>query len=168
MPIMFLAQGLNQTANIIKGFAIAIGIAIAVGFVWMWWAHRQRERRQEMAARARGVWQSWLRLAVEHPELADPAPGTHGHAGDVARYKAFVASLIMAADEVLLLDDTAAWRGQIARQLAPHRAWLASPEFERAGLAGCTMHLRALIGDVVASGAAQPGFVPVEASRHAA
>lgn len=145
MLTVVLAQGLNQTANIIKGFAIAIGVVIAVGFVWMWWASRLRERRQELSARARAAWQGWLHLAIAHPELANPGPGAHSRPTDAVRYPAFVASLLATADEVLLLEPSSAWRALIAQHLLAHRTWLASPEAEQAVLAACTAEVRALV-----------------------
>lgn len=150
MLLIQLAQGLNQTANIIKGFAIAIGIAIAVGFVWMWWLHRQRERTQELGVRARAVWGDWLRLAVAHPELADPGLGAVSGAGEIVRYKAFVAALLAAADQILMLDPSPEWRRTVARQLAPHASFLASGEFRSSLLADCSLEVKKLVESVAA------------------
>lgn len=146
--LAFLAPGsLNHTANIIKGFAIAIGVAIAIGFVWMWWAHRVKERRQELAARARAVYAGALRSAVQHPELAEPMLGAISSAADIVRYKVFVASLLAAADEILTLDPTPAWRATILRLLAPHRSYLGSEEFRAGGLNDCTDAVKSLISE---------------------
>ena len=150
MLLIQLAQGLNQTANIIKGFAIAIGVAVAVGFVWMWWLHRQRERAQEMGVRARAVWGDWLRLAVAHPELADPGLGAVSGPAEMVRYKAFVASLLAAADQVLLLEPTPEWRKTVARQLALHASLLASGDFRSSLLGDCSTEVRKLVETVTA------------------
>jgi len=147
MLTVLLAPGsLNHTANNIKGFAIAIGIAIAVGFVWMWWVHRQRERNQELGSRAYAVWDGWLRLALAHPDLADP--GRAGGAVDSVRYETFLATLLVTADQVLLFEDSARWRATIARHLEPHRARLASEEFKATTLKECSPALQRLIASI--------------------
>ena len=146
MLTVILAPGsLNHIANIVKGYAIAIGIAIAIGFVWLWWSHRQRERRQELAIRASAVWGDWLRLAIAHPELAEPSLGALTTPADVIRYKAFVATGLVAIEEVLLLADQPHWRDMIVRQLEPHRAYFSSDEFRTAALPNCSPVVRQLI-----------------------
>lgn len=153
MLIALLAPGsLNHTANIIKGFAIAIGIAIAIGFVWMWWASRLKERRTELATRARAAYGGYLRTAMAHPELSEPLLGALNSPVEIVRYKQFVASLLAAADEILLYDPSNEWRTTLARQLLPHRGYLASEEFRAAGLADCTAEVKALIQRVAAPG----------------
>ena len=152
MLTIILAPGsLNHIANIVKGYAIAIGIAIAIGFVWMWWSHRQRERRQELAIRANAVWGNWLRLAIAHPELAEPSLGAMTAPADVIRYKAFVATSLVAIDEVLLLADLPHWRNTIVRQLEPHRAYLASEDFRTTALPNCSPVVRELIAPLTGS-----------------
>lgn len=152
MLTVTLAVGsLNNTANIIKGFAIAIGIAVAIGFVWMWWAHRQRERSQELAARARSIYAGFLRQAVQHPEMAEPMLGAISNPVEIARYKMFVGGLLTAADELLVLEPTAQWRNTLARQLMAHRSYLASEEFRQTGLQDCTAEVKALIQRIVAN-----------------
>ena len=145
MLLVELAQGLNQTANIIKGFAIAIGIAIAIGFVGMWWAHRVRERRMELGARAKDVYAAYLRTAMQHPELAEPLVGALTSPIEGVRYKQFVASLLASADEILLLEPSATWRATLARALAPHKSYLTSDEFRSSGLQDCSADVATLI-----------------------
>lgn len=146
MLTVFLApDSLGHIANIVKGYAIAIGIAIAIGFVWVWWAHRQRERRQDLALRANTVWGRWLRLAIAHPELAEPSLGTLLAPAETVRYRAFVATLLTAVEEVLLLADQPRWRDAILRQLEPHRSYLASDDFRATGLTTCSPAVRELI-----------------------
>ena len=143
--MVFLAPGsLNHTANIIKGFAIAIGIAIAITFVWMWWAARLRERRLELSARARAVYTAHLRLAVQYPELSQPMAGSISSPVEMARYREFVAALLSAAEEILLLDPAPVWRDTLALQLAPHLSYLASAEFTAARLKSCSPAVRTL------------------------
>jgi hypothetical protein len=145
LAVVLAPGSLNHTANIIKGFAIAIGIAIAIYFVWMWWSHRQRERRIELAARARAVYAASLRTAVAHPEMAEPMLGALNNQVEIVRYKQFVASLLAGADEILTLDPSPAWRDTLARQLTPHRSYLASEEFQAGGLQDCTAEVQALV-----------------------
>ena len=152
MLTVILAPGsLNHIANIVKGYAIAIGIAIAIGFVWLWWSHRQRERRQELAIRASAVWGDWLRLAIAHPELAEPSLGALTTPADVVRYKAFVATGLAAIDEILLLADQPHWRDTIVRQLEPHRAYLASEDFRMSAMPSCSPVVRELIAPLTAA-----------------
>lgn len=140
-----LAQGLNQTANIVKGFALAVGVVVAIGFVWMWWAHRVKEQRTALAARAKSIYASHLLTAVQHPELAEPFLGTLDNPVEIVRYKLHVAHLLATADEVLLIEPSAAWRQTLTRQLAPHASYLTSEEFRSAGLADCTPEVTRLI-----------------------
>lgn len=144
--LAFLAPGsLNHTANIIKGFAIAIGIAIAIGFVWLWWASRQRERRQELTSRARAAFAVQQRLALQYPELADPMLGGLNSAVEIARYKQYVATLLASAEEILGLDPSAEWQATLARQLAPHQAYLTSEDFRQAGWPDCSPAVQSLL-----------------------
>ena len=143
--MVVLAQGLNQTANIVKGFALAIGVAVAIGFVWMWWSHRVREQRTTLAARAKSIYAAHLRAAIQHPELSEPLLGTLDNPIEIVRYKQFVANLLATADEILLIEPNPAWRSTLGRQLSPHTSYLASEEFRGAGLADCTPEVRNLI-----------------------
>ena len=143
--MVVLAQGLNQTANIVKGFALAIGVAVAIGFVWMWWAHRVREQRTALAARAKSIYAAHLRTAIQHPELSEPLLGTLDTPVEIVRYKQFVANLLATADEILLIEPNPAWRTTLGRQLAPHASYLTSDEFRGSGLADCTPEVRGLI-----------------------
>lgn len=145
MLTVVLAQGLNQTANIIKGFAIAIGIAIAIGFVWQWWVHRQRERQHDLSARARAAYSSFLRLAIQHPEMSEPMLGSIDSPVEMIRYKQFIASLLSMADEVMMFDPSPEWQNALTRQLAPHRSYLASEEFRSGVFADCTAPVKGLI-----------------------
>jgi len=131
-----------QFANMIKGYAIAIGVAVAIGYVWMWWQHRSREQAQDRGARARSVYRAYLQSALRHPELSEPVLG--GPA-DMVRYSLFVANLLAAADEILLIEPTPAWRETLLRQLAPHRSHLTTREFHETTYRDCTSEVRALI-----------------------
>ena len=137
MLVVPMAQGLNQTANIVKGFALAIGVAVAIAFVWMWWAHRVRERRLEISSRAKNIYAAHLRTTMQLPELAEPHLGAFDSAVELVRYKQFVANLLATADEILLTEPTAQWRATLARALAPHMSYLSSQEFRASGLADC-------------------------------
>lgn len=155
MLLVFLAPGsVNHVANIVKGYAIAIGIVIAVGFVWMWWKHRQAERTLELSLRAKAVWSAWLRTAMAHPELADPGLGAIGDAAGMARYRTFVAALLAAADEILMLEPTQVWRETIARQMSLHASYLASGDVRTAVLAESTAEVRAIV--LAVTGVSQP------------
>lgn len=145
LAVLLAPGSLNHTANIIKGFAIAIGIAVAVGFVWVWWVHRQRERRQELNARAKSIWADWLRLAIVHPELADPTLGAINDPLAIARYKSFVAHLLSVADQVLALDQSPAWRETLVRHLGAHRYYVLSEEFRASAHCGCSDEVQALL-----------------------
>ena len=145
MLLIVLAQGLNQTANIVKGFALAIGVVVAIGFVWMWWAHRVGEQRTALAARAKSIFATHLRAAIQHPELSEPLLGTLDNPVELVRYKQFVANLLATADEILLTEPTPAWRATLLRQLAPHASFLTSEEFRISGLADCTQEVVRLI-----------------------
>ena len=145
MLLIVLAQGLNQTANIVKGFALAIGVAVAIGFVWMWWANRVREQRTTLAARAKSIYAAHLLTAIKHPELAEPLLGALDNPVEMVRYKQFVANMLATADEILLVEPAPAWRVTLLRHMLPHASFLTSEEFRTAGLADCTPEVARLI-----------------------
>ena len=148
--IVILAPGtVGNIANIVKGYALAFGVAFAVWFGGQWWRSRLRERAQELAGRARSVQADLLRLAVANPELAEPMLGGLTGPMEIARYKSFVAALLNGADQILLLDDSSQWPDVLARQLAPHRSYLASEEFRALSGTQCSPALRAVIDRVV-------------------
>lgn len=150
MLVTLLTPGsLNNTANIIKGFALAIGVAVAIGFVWMWWGHRVRERRMEISARAKSIYAAQLRTAMQHPDLAEPHLGALDSPVELVRYKQFVANLLATADEILLVEPTPQWRTTLARALAPHRSYLTSQEFRGSGLADCTPEVNRLLAELL-------------------
>ena len=152
MLLIVLAQGLNQTANIVKGFALAIGVVVAIGFVWMWWANRVREQRTTLAARAKSIYAGHLQAAIKHPELAEPLLGGLDNPVELVRYKQFVANLLATADEILLIEPAPAWRQTLSRQLTPHASYLTSEEFRTTGLADCTPEVVRLIEQLRAHG----------------
>ncbi len=154
MVLIVLAQGLNQTANIVKGFALAIGVVVAIGFVWMWWANRVREQRTTLAARAKSIFATHLRAAIQHPELAEPLLGGLDNSVELVRYKQFVANLLATADEILLIEPSPVWRVTLLRQLSPHASYLTSEEFRIGGLADCTLEVARLIEQLRAEGPA--------------
>jgi hypothetical protein len=149
LAVVLAPGSINHVANIVKGYAIAIGVVFAIWIVWQWWAARNRELVVDRAARAKGVWARHLALALQHPELAEPMLGSLASAAEAARYRTFVASLLAAADEILGLEPTDAWRMTLARHFAAHRSYLSSAEFRDAGLADCSDAVRALVGRVV-------------------
>lgn len=147
-----LAPGsLNHIANIVKGYAIAVGVAFALWFVWQWWKTRQREAIEERALRAKGVHARHLALALQHPELAEPMLGSLSSAIEVARYRTFVAGLLVAADEILALDPAPGWRETVVRHLGAHRSYLASSECRESSLRDCSPELRRLVEGVASS-----------------
>jgi hypothetical protein len=149
LAVVLAPGSINHVANIVKGYAIAIGVVFAIWIVWQWWAARNRELVVDRAARAKGVWARHLALALQHPELAEPMLGSLASAAEAARYRTFVASLLAAADEILSLEPTDAWRMTLVRHFAAHRSYLSSAEFRDAGLADCSDAVRALVGRVV-------------------
>jgi hypothetical protein len=97
------------------------------------------------------VYGAHLRLAMQHPEMSEPMLGVINSPVEIVRYKQFVASLLSTAEEVLQLDPSAQWRAMLARQLVPHRSYLASEDFQRGALADCTNELKSLIQHVTGS-----------------
>lgn len=149
LSMVALAPGsLGHIANIVKGYALAVGVAFAMWMVWQWWRLRQAEVAAEKSARARAVYARHLGLALQHPELAEPMNGSQSSPIEVARYRTFVAGLLVAADEILALDPTEAWRDTLARQLVPHRSYLGTAEFLNVGLSDCSPPVRELISRV--------------------
>lgn len=156
------AMTFYQFANMIKGYAIAVGVAVAIGYVWMWWQHRSREHKQDRGAKARSVYRAYLQSALQHPELSEPVLG--GPA-DMVRYNLFVASLLTAADEILLVEPNATWRETLLRQMAPHRSLLTSREFQETTYRDCTPEVRALIDRLGTGGAGRVMTYPDGSSR---
>lgn len=151
LAVMLAPGSINHIANIVKGYAIAIGIVFAIWIAWQWRNARNGEVAADRAARAKGVWARHLALALQHPELAEPMLGSLSSPAEVARYRTFVASLLAAADEILSLEPTDAWRATLIRHLSAHRSYLASNEFRDAGLMDCSDAVRGLIGRLIRS-----------------
>ncbi len=146
MLTVFLAPGsLNHIANIVKGYAIAIGVAFAIWFVWQWWVKRQREQELGLATQAKEAYASFLALALQHPEMAEPQLGALSGPVEMARYRHFVARLIATADHILMLQPTDQWRRTMRRHLSAHASYLASQDFARDGIDAATEEVRALI-----------------------
>lgn len=150
MLMVFLAPGsINHVANIVKGYAIAIGVAFAMWFVWQWWVNRQRERALDLAIKAKEVYAGFLSLALQHPEMAEPQLGAISGPVEMTRYKQFVARLVAAADEVLMLEPTDQWRETMRRHLAAHASYLTSDEFASGGRGAASAPVRVLIDGLV-------------------
>lgn len=147
--VVLTPGSVGNIANIVKGYALAIGVVFAMWIVWQWWRMRRNEMAADRQARAKGVWARHLALALQHPELAEPALASLSSPTEVARYRTFVAGLLTAADEILALDPTEAWRATIARHLGAHGSYLASAEFRAAGVSDCSEAVRSLVGRVV-------------------
>lgn len=145
LMVLLAPDTIGHVANTVKGYALAIGVAFAMWFVWMWWKTRLGEARSERAARAKAVWARYLGTALQHPELAEPMLGSLSSPIEVARYRSFVAALLAAGDEILALEPSDVWRATLARHLAPHASYLASTDFQSAGLADCSDAVKAII-----------------------
>ncbi len=149
LSMVVLAPGsLGHIANIVKGYALAIGVVFAIWLTWQWWRLRQAEAAAEKAARAKAIYARHLGLALQYPELAEPMHGSQSSSIEVARYRTFVAGLLVAADEILALEPSDAWRDTLYRQLTPHRSYLGTVEFQNGGLADCSPPVRQLISRV--------------------
>jgi hypothetical protein len=147
VPLISPATGF--VPGIVGGYALAIGICAAVWCWWLWWQTRQRESAAELSRRARAVWSRQLGLALQHPELAEPMPGSLADATEVVRYHMYVASLLSASEEILDLDPSEAWQETLATQLSVHRSYLSSEEFRRRGLLDCSEAMGIIVSRVI-------------------
>jgi hypothetical protein len=96
-------------------------------------------RRAERHANAHELWRDYLRLAFEHPNLADPSLHLadfdyhkltiDGSAELFQRYEWFVGTLLDACVEILDFMPTKEWRATLRSQLQLHRDYLRSPHF---------------------------------------
>lgn len=153
MLLVGLAPGdLNHTANTIKGFAIAIGVAFAIWVAYQLSQARARDLAQERAQKAKAVYSRHLALALNYPELAEPMLGSQSSAAEAARYRIYVQALLAAADEILALEPSEAWRQTLTRLLVAHRSYLMSGEFEGGSMANCSAETQSLIRSVTAAG----------------
>ena len=150
LSVMLAPGTVGHIANIVKGYAIAVGVAFAIYMVWQWWRTRLEEARIERTARARSVWARALAQGLAHPELADPTLGAGDGPLDRARYRAFVAGELAAADEILALDPSDQWRATLVRHLTPHQAYFSQPEFRETAFGDCSDEVRGLIDRISA------------------
>ncbi len=92
-----------------------------------------------------------------------PADGADGRRR--AQYQWFVGYLLTVSEEILLIDPSPAWREVLARQFAPHRAFLTSQTFLDGPYRGLTKEVRGLIAEAAASMVARTTAGPDAAAR---
>ena len=96
-------------------------------------------RRAERHANAHELRRDYLRLAFDHPKLADPSlhladfdyhkPTIDGSAELFQKYEWFMGTLLDACVEILDFMPTKEWRATLRSQLQLHRDYLRSPHF---------------------------------------
>ena len=157
-----------QWANALKGYMLAIGVAFAIYIVARWWHLSQKNQRAQREAQAKRVYADYLLQAMQNPELARPGPTDTVTGRMRAQYQWFVGYLLTVAEEIMLIDPAPAWRETLARQLAPHRAFLTSQAFLDGPYRTLSMPVRQAIADAVGDAgrvSAGPGHSPHEARR---
>ena len=127
---VLLAPGsAGHIANIVKGYAIAIGVAFAIWFLWRWWHTGEREVALARSTRARRIWSRHLAFELRHPDVVGLVDGDELAGSDAIRYRTFISMMLLAAEEILVLEPTDAWRMTLAAHFARHRAYLTSAAF---------------------------------------
>jgi len=96
-------------------------------------------RRAERHANAHELWRDYLRLAFDHPKLADPTLHladfdyhkltVDGSSELFQKYEWFVGTLLDACVEILDFMPSKEWRATLRSQLKLHRDYLRSPHF---------------------------------------
>lgn len=153
--LVLLAPGsLNHIANTIKGYAIAIGVAFGIVVVWMWFKHAREAARVARETRAKEVYSQYLALAMAHPLLAQPGALGGANALQKAQYEWFVGYFLNAAEQILLVDPTPAWRAVLRQHLQLHQELLATEAFKSGIYRTLSDELRGLIDGATGSAAA--------------
>lgn len=149
LAVLLTPGSASNIANIVKGYAIAIGVAFAIWFAWRWWRTRGGEQAAERKTRALAIWGRHQQLALQHPDLADGRIGPQSTSAEVTRYRAFVASLLMSAAEILAIEPTDGWRTTIVDALGPHASYLSSPDFRAGSAMKASDEVSALVESVI-------------------
>lgn len=145
---MMAPGSIGHIANIVKGYALAIGVVFGMWMIWMWWQHVRQVGRVANEAQAKAIYGRYLELAIQNPQLAQPAPSASADAPARARYDWFIGYLLNVADQILLVDPSPAWRATLGYHLALHKDVLGLPAFRDGPYQQLSPALRALIDAV--------------------
>ena len=159
-----------------RQFKIFADVATTLGVAGLIFAYRQfsDSRAIQREATAVEIWSGYLRLALEHPMLADPADfivlkqPSLGEANlpfrsDYKSYQWFVASLLFASERILMIEGLdSTWKRTIAQQVKLHWLFYQTTDFKPDFY---SLALRKIVNDQFSDHPLHPSLA-VERRRH--
>jgi hypothetical protein len=137
-----------------KHLLTALAILVALGGLWLTLVQLRLNHRFQREMVAKAAYREYLKLCIAKPMLASGKVTKTSLNWD--EYTWFVSMLFWACDEMILHSSDKVAIAALKLDLANHRTYLASPEFQ-AESALYTRQLRNLIDEVLASGASDKG-----------
>lgn len=145
--------------NAVTLSTLVMAIAAIAALIY---AHLQiaENKRAERRANANELWRETLRLAFDNPKLSDPTlklaqfdyeeRTIDGNIELFQKYELYVDTILNASEEILLVSPSKEWDVAVRIQLLPHRDYLLSSHFQKAGyLDQYTSKFRAFLHDVL-------------------
>jgi hypothetical protein len=133
----------------IAQFAQCFTAIVAGGALWFAWQQVKLNRTNQRETTAKATFREFLKIAVEHPKLADGNYRSIIDDGLKSKYEWFVGYFLWAAEEVLAYVEQDAkgdptWTFNLQMVANRHREYFQSPEFQ-AELSGYNKSIRFLV-----------------------
>lgn len=114
-------QSIQASAAILAAF---LAIATIVGVKWQMDAAARLQKEQS----ARDIYREYLNISISRPEFAQPDYCALSESPQFAAYESYVAYLLYAGEQVLVLGD--GWSGVMQGEMERHAAYLCSTDYQ--------------------------------------
>jgi len=125
---------------------------IGIGALLFAWMQLRLNRANQRETTAKATFREFLKLAVEHPELAEG--NYESLISDDERqkkYEWFVGYLLWAAEEILeYAENDSTWQFNLKLVAGKHRAYFRTPEFQ-SELPAYSSKVRSLVDNIIQS-----------------
>jgi hypothetical protein len=116
-------QSIQASAAIL---AALLAVATIAGVKWQMDAAARLQKEQS----ARDIYREYLNISISRPEFAQPDYCALAESPQFAAYESYVAYLLYAGEQVLVLGD--GWSGVMQGEMERHAAYLCSPDYQAA------------------------------------
>jgi hypothetical protein len=128
-------------ANVATVFGVLAAFVAALGA----WLQIRSQRAAQLESNAKQIWSTFLRLAFDYPEYAEPKSPIHLDPSHAAKYTWFVSNLMNSLDEVLAMAPQPYWRTTAKLMIGIHKEYLKTDEFQSTEAPTLSSELRHLI-----------------------